>query len=183
MVTLRPTNLHWITGRADDPADTCAHSGVEFRVDHQVLVQASDGDWAVSAAALFLLRTLSRPHTKQSPVGDQLFPHCGMVICEVQGADAFVFCCDRGVDFEVLHVEGGIALTAPDGRCFSIAASEWREAVVGFSDAVQDFYVTSSPKQPTDTDDAKGFQQFLGEWRRRRSQADIVPLTPPTLRR
>lgn len=97
MITLRPTNLHWMSADPDDVADTCAHSGVEFLVDDHVLVQPSDGDWAVSAAALLLLRTLSRPHTKTNPVGDQLFPHCGRVIC-----------------------------AAPDGRTFHIEARKWR---------------------------------------------------------
>ena len=66
MITHRPTNLHWIDA-INDAADLCAHSGVDFRIGDSILVKPSDGDWTVSAAALYLLRTLSQPHTSSSP--------------------------------------------------------------------------------------------------------------------
>ena len=74
MIILRPTNLHWIDGTADDPSDLCAHSGVDFRIDDHVLIRPSNGEWAVSAIALFLLRTLSRPHTKSTQTGALFTP-------------------------------------------------------------------------------------------------------------
>jgi len=63
-IILRPTDLHWIGGAADDPTDLCAHSGVDFQIEDTVLIRPADGEYAVSAAALFLLRTLSKSHTK-----------------------------------------------------------------------------------------------------------------------
>src|SRR5262249_57067175 len=71
MVILRPVNLRWIRGAADDPNDLCAHGQVQFRIGHQVLLGADRGeDLTVSAAALYLLRTLAVPHTRAAPVGD-----------------------------------------------------------------------------------------------------------------
>jgi hypothetical protein len=61
-------NLHWINGSADDRADLCAHARVEFRTNGDVLIRPDDGIWTVSAAAVYLLRTLSRQHTKSEPV-------------------------------------------------------------------------------------------------------------------
>src|SRR5258708_2704438 len=60
LIILRPTNLHWINGSADDPADLCAHAGVDFRIGGDTPLRG--GDWNVSAAALYLLRMLSQPH-------------------------------------------------------------------------------------------------------------------------
>ena len=87
MIILRPTNLHWIDGSTDDSADLCAHSGVAFRIGQITLVKPSDGDWTVSAAALYLLRTLSQRHTRQQPIAEHLFPCFGNGIFEVEGQD------------------------------------------------------------------------------------------------
>lgn len=173
MISLRPTNLHWIKGTADDPTDLCAHSGVEFQIDGDLLVQESDGDWTVSAAAVHLLRTLSQPHLKREPLAEHLFPHCGHGMFDVVGQDdVLILGCNLGVDFEVVQVGAAYSLTAADGRRHRIAASDWRRAVCEFSDAVQAFYAASSPKQPSDDADRKGFQKFLSEWSQRRSQAE-----------
>jgi hypothetical protein len=115
VIVLRPTNLHWIDG-INDPADLCAHSPVEFRIGGATLIKPSDGDWTVSAAALYLLRTLSQPHTKQQPITDYLFPCCGNGIFEVEGRDDVrIVGCNSGIDFEVVRTDDEVALTAEDG--------------------------------------------------------------------
>ena len=173
MISLRPTNLHWINGPADDPADLCAHSPVEFRIDADALLQPSDGDWTVSAAAVYLLRILSQPHTKRTPVAQHLFPHCGHGIFAVEGQDdVLITGCNSGIDFEVVHVEKDVVVTAADGRVHRIAATDWKKAVCEFSDAVRAFYAASSPKEPTDEFDQQSFHKFLSEWSRRRAQAE-----------
>jgi len=172
MVTLRPVNLHWINGAADGPADLCAHAAVEFQIDNDVLVQPSDGNWTVSAAALYLLRTLSQPHTKDEPVAEHLFPCCGHGMFDNEEQDdVLIIGCNRGMDFEVVRDGDDVVLTG-DRRTHRIAASEWRKAVCDFSDAVQAFYAASSPKKPSDVDDANGYQKFVSEWARRRSLAE-----------
>ncbi len=58
MVILRPVNLRWIEGAADDSADLCAHGDVDFCIGEDVLLSpASSKNLTVSAAALYLLRT------------------------------------------------------------------------------------------------------------------------------
>ena len=172
MIVLRPTNLHWIDG-IDDSADLCAHSGVEFRIGASVLIELRRGDWTVSAAALYLLRTLSRPHTKQQPITEYLFPCCGNLIVEVEGEDdAMIVGCNSGIDFEVEQVGSEILLTARDGAQHRVTVSDWRGAVCEFSDAVQAFYRASSPKQPEDDWEQRGFGKFMSEWTRRRLHAD-----------
>ena len=77
MIILTPTRLHWIKDDGDDQSDLCAHSPVLFQIEDKILVAPSDGNVTVSAAAIYLLRTLERDHTKGKPVGEQLLPCCG----------------------------------------------------------------------------------------------------------
>ena len=84
MITLMPTRMHWIRDDGtDDPSDLCAHSPVRFEVGDKILVAPDHGDFTVSAAAIYLLRTLERNHTSDAPVGDQLFPCSGFVVAQM----------------------------------------------------------------------------------------------------
>ena len=167
---LRPRNLHWIQGADDDPYDTCAHGNVDFRIGDDVLLETNGNGLSVSGAALYLLRTLSMPHAKAGPFGDQLFPCCGIIMPAKAHEENAVLCgCNIGEDFEILHtVEGdGVIVRAIDGREWRVRWPEWREAVFAFADRVSEFYAASSPKQ-LDEADAAGFKNFQDEWSRRR---------------
>jgi hypothetical protein len=168
---LRPTNLHWIES-IDDASDLCAHSPVEFRICDATLINPADGDWTVSAASVYLLRTLSRPHTKQQPVAEHLFPCCGNGMFDVDGEDdVLIVGCNSGIDFEVVHAGGEVLLTTADDARYSVQSSDWRGAVCQFADAVQAFYAASRPKNPEDDTDRAGFVKLIGEWARRRALA------------
>ena len=173
MVILQAVNLCWIQGAADDPKDLCAHGDVEFRIGDDLLVEADGKSLTVSAAALYLLRTLSVPHTKAAPLGDHLFPCCGFAVWDIPDQeDAFICGCPSGEDFEVLHEvhAAGVVVRAADGRHWRIGWPEWRAAVFGFADRVSEFYSACSPKTPTE-EDAAGFRKFRAEWERRRGVA------------
>jgi hypothetical protein len=172
VVTLRPLNLRWIQG-ADDPKDLCAHGDVEFRIGEDVVLGLDTGkDLTVSAAALYLLRTLSAPHTQEVPVGDHLFPCCGFTMYEEPDNPDVVVCgCPNGEDFEVLHqLDGsGVVVRAGSGREWAVGWAVWRAAVFDFADRVSAFYAASSPKEPAPEDGA-GFRRFAAEWERRRGE-------------
>jgi hypothetical protein len=173
VVILQPVRLRWIQGAADDPKDLCAHGDMDFRIGDDVLLDDSKGkDLTVSAAALYLLRSLSVPHTDESSDGENLFPCCGFNMWDVaRQEDVVISGCPNGVDFEVLHEPSNqnVIIRASDGREWRVACSEWRVAVLAFADRVSEFYAACSPKQPTD-DDAPGFTKFMAEWERRRGQ-------------
>jgi hypothetical protein len=172
MITLKPTTLHWIDS-VNAAADLCAHSAVDFRIGNSILVKPSDGDWTVSAAALYLLRTLSRQHTKQHPITEHLFPCCGNGIFEIEGQDDVqIVGCNSGIDFEVVRTGDEVMLTADDGKEYRIAISDWKKAVGEFSDSVRAFYESSPPKVPEDEWEKRSYFKFLSEWSRRRSFAD-----------
>jgi hypothetical protein len=171
VVILQPIRLRWIQGEDDDPKDLCAHGDIDFRIGQDVLVDDSNGkDLTVSAAALYLLRSLSTPHTEETCSGENLFPCCGHSMWDIPGKeDVTITGCPLGVDFEIRHEPNGetFVIRADDGREWSVPRSEWREAVFYFADRVSDFYASCLPKQPT-KDDAPGFDKFLQEWERRR---------------
>jgi hypothetical protein len=170
VVILQPVKLRWIQGAADDQKDLCAHGDVEFRIGGDVLLDTNAKDLTVSAAAMYLRRTLSAPHTKAAPVGDHLFPCCGFAMWDIPDQEDVALCgCPNGEDFEVLHqVSGaGVVVRSADGREWQVGWPEWRAAVFGFADPVSEFYAACSPKQPSE-DDAAGFMKFKAEWERRR---------------
>jgi len=160
-------------GSEDDPSDLCAHGDFEFRIGTDVLSDgAQDRSLTLSAAALFLLRTLCMPHTSASRVGDHLFPCCGFCMYDVpDDSDVVIIGCPNGEDFEVDHQKGGttVLVRAVDGREWSVDSDSWRAAVFAFADAVSGFFASSSPRRPT-PDDAAGFRAFKAEWERRRER-------------
>ena len=170
MITLQPTNLHWL-GVAK--ADLCAHGGVDFRIGEDILAEPSDSNWSTSAAALFLLRTLSQPHyfAKESKFGQPLIPCCGHAMYEKKGSDDVTMLgCPNGIDLEVARVGDEVTIVATDGRRFQVHAADWKVAVCQFADAVEAFYVASAPKMLGDQDDVdrRGYERFRAEWSRRR---------------
>jgi hypothetical protein len=170
-ILLRPTGFHWLYA---GPADLCAHSPVQLVVNSAPLVTPEAGDWTVSAAALFLLRTLTQAHNASSRVGDQLFPCCGFTMYDVDTPDVVVQSCLSGVDFAVERHGETVQLTQLDGTVHRVPFVDWRIAVCAFSDAVREFYDSEPPREPADDVDARGFRVFLGEWARRRSDAEAL---------
>jgi hypothetical protein len=170
VIVLQPTNLTWIGGGLDEPTDLCAHSSVEFRIGSTDLVVPADGNFAVSAASLYLLRSLTRPHTPDLHNWSQLFPCCGHHMLAYGTSDEVIILgCARGADFEVVRVGEEVVVSRALGDSFRIPFIDWRDGVCGFSDQVRAFYDRSSPKTPSDEDDAKGFASFWNEWTRLRA--------------
>lgn len=144
-----------------------------MQVNEVFLVTPEKGDVTVSAAALFLLRTLERDHTKSDPVGEQLFPCCGHSMIDLEGEDVTIIGCPNGIDLVVKHLDAiQIQLETMEGHIFLVNKAEWVRAVIRFSDSVEAFYHQSAPKTPFEPFENKGFQKMLSEWKRRRRAAE-----------
>ena len=129
------------------------------------------GDWCVSAAGLFLLRTLDASHTPEAPVADHLIPCCGHWMYALNdGADVDIGGCNTWIDWEVIHEGANVRLRTSEGEEEIVPLAEWRRTVLEFADAVAAFYAASAPKQPSDETDAQGFAAFQAEWARRRGR-------------
>ncbi len=161
-------------GSGDDPYDLCAHGDVEFRIGDDVVLEPETAkNLTLSAAALYLLRTLSLPHTKATPVAEHLFPCCGFTMYDLPNEEDVVICgCPNGKDFEVFHESSGagVIIRAENGQEWRLGWPAWRTAVYGFADEVSEFYSTALSKHPGDEEDAKGFRKFAAEWARRRGK-------------
>ena len=108
------------TGADNDGTDQCAHGGVVFTIDAIPFVGGSDAEGVtVSAAALFLLRTLTHDHTAARPVAEssQLFPCCGHTAYPNDGRfPVLVLGCNVGIDVDVMHFTGTVTCAARTGR-------------------------------------------------------------------
>jgi hypothetical protein len=163
-------------GTDTTPWDQCAHAGVVFTIDSRPFVGGSDAEEiTVSAAALFLLRTLTHDHTAANSVAEssQLFPHCGFTAHPVEGRfPVVVYGCNVGIDLDIRHSADTVSVRAEDGTEATVTAVEWRDAVVGFVDAVRAFYDASPPRQPFgDEFEDEGWRVFWNEWTERRTAA------------
>ena len=167
MITLSADNLTWLNTDDDCPEDLCAHGTVQFSINGLEIVTPSD-EWTVSASAIYLLRTLERNHTKDTPVGEHLFPCCGFSLHEVDGSDdVLIIGCPNGIDATIEHLDDKIRITAASGDSRTVAKSVWVEAVFQFSDSVRGFYDKSAEKIPGDDVARDGFNRMLLEWERR----------------
>ncbi|GAB5403019.1 MAG: hypothetical protein Aurels2KO_12500 [Aureliella sp.] len=171
-VTLEPTRLHWIRDDGmDDAHDLCAHSPVHFSIQGNCLMSPDGDDVTVSAAVIYLLRTLELDHTSNDPVGDHLFPCCGHAMYDTGDEDVVICGCSNGTDFSVKHVGAGeILVRSVNDQSYLTTLDEWRAAVNRFSDCVLNFYDRSIPKTPADDTDAAGFAKLMSEWKRRRGR-------------
>lgn len=172
MIILRPRELTWINDQVDDPFDLCAHGKVQFEIDGANLVRVEDGEWTVSAAALFLLRTLKKGHTLEEPLFENVIPHCGNgFYVEEGGGDVKIIECPIGINFQVIHVRDTVQIIMDDMEPFIVALDEWRNAVLTFSQVVREFYAASTPKTPVYDSDKAGFDKFMTEWENRHKEA------------
>ena len=171
MIVLRPHNLRWIEGITDTTSDLCAHGEVEFRIGGDTLVWPAVRGITVRAAGVYLLRTLSMPHTVATPVGDHLFPCRGFTLLDQPGSDdVLILGCPLGRDVEVERRDAGHIVVRDADRSWDVDFAHWQSAVFGFADSVASLYRTSTTKQPLD-DDVPGYAAFLGEWERRRGHS------------
>jgi hypothetical protein len=172
LIILRPRELTWINDQVDDPFDLCAHGKVQFEIDGVNLVRVEDGEWTVSAAALFLLRTLKKDHTVEAPLFENVIPHCGSGFYAGEGEeDVKIIECPSGINFQVIHVRDTVQIIMNEKKPFMVASDEWRNAVLTFSQVVREFYAASTPKTPVDDSDEAGFEKFMVEWRNRHEEA------------
>lgn len=171
MFSIVPHNLHWLASLAAED-DLCAHGGVLVTHDGHVLVDDRSENWALGAAALFLLRTLVYDHTPQVRVTEHLFPCCGHAMYVQEGSDQVLIPgCPNGRDWEVRHRGDEVDLTFEKESQVHVSKVEWRTAVLHFSDAVEEFYAGSEPKRPSGPDEVAGYNAFRAEWLHRARHA------------
>jgi hypothetical protein len=174
LIRLDFEDLQWVRGTEDEPDDQCAHGRVRLEINGTDFARPDDGIWTVSAAGLYLLRSLSDDHTAANPIAESnlLFPHCGFTVWVIgRRYPVLIMGCNNGVDLELTHSQGIVTVRSAAGA-ESVSLESWRRAVVSVATRVKEFYATCSAKVPsTDDSDLQGWAAFWREWDERLSSA------------
>ena len=160
--------LCWIKDDGtDDPDDFCLHGQVIVKIGEETLEYHS----TVSAAGLYLLRTLSDNHIIHH---DQaMIPCCGHWMRANDDLTAVdIGGCPNGVDWSVIHDNDKVRLITDTGKETFIAIDDYREKILIFVNKVEAFYKNSAKKNLSETDDfsRNGYIAFWNEWNRLRMQ-------------
>ena len=170
MVQIKPTNLHWLEGGKPE-SDLCAHGIVLLTVCGTEI--DTDGECCVSAAALYLLRTLNSDHNETNRVAEHLLPCCGHDMHAVDGEDdVTIIGCPNGFDWYVEHNDDAtVTLSFATNGKYTIQNTDWVSSACEFSDSISRFYDDSTIKKPYDAYAENGYNAFRSEWLRRREIA------------
>ena len=162
MFKIDALDLHWIDNSLDCPGDLCLHA----RIVAQIGTEVFEDDLTASAAALYLLRTLTEERIIHT--ANPILPCCGHFMLANDTLDAVeIIGCPNGIDWSVEHDSGIIKITTEAGVLTFIDAVEYKTEVYRFADKIEDFYKNCSPKTP-DEHSEKGYLAFWHEWHRRR---------------
>jgi len=171
MFSLEITRMHWHYDE-DDTRDLCLSGDVVVRIGDTVL---EDDNCCISAAALFLLRTLTEDHI-YAPVETRympILPCCGHAMWPQENSnDVFICGCPNGTDFDVHHLNDAVQISPPHGKPVTVPLEDYRNTVHDFADQVMAYYHACQPKtMPEDDHDRKGYIAFWREFSRRRGIA------------
>lgn len=158
-------NLCWIKNDgADDPDDFCLHGHVFAKIGEEIL----EYDTTVSAAGLYLLRTLTENHIIHEH--EHILPCCGhRMMANEDLSSVNIGVCPNGVDWSVIHENGKIKLVTEAGRETLIGIDDYKQEVDAFADKIEDYYEKCSPKNmPSEEYERNGYTAFWNEWRRHR---------------
>ena len=168
MVELKLLNLHWLE-RGDEQKDLCAHSAVYLKIGDTILSDKHLGDWTVSAAAYYLLKTVKENYSASGST--YLIPHCGFTMWEVgEERELYTGGCDYGINWSITHSQNKVIHEISTGKSVETSFGEWRDTICKFSDEITNFYENSLPKIVEDKEDKKGFELFVKEWKRLRAE-------------
>ena len=160
---------HWLVPDQSE-GDLCSHGTIRLVVGGQIVVDGEE-DYGLSPTALALLRTLDANHTPETPVAQQLVFHgCGLML--MSG-------CPIGLDWSVLHTHGVVVLSdirrhdstssVPTVRLslsVSVPLPHYRQQVLAFATAVQQFVSVSPEKRLSDPFDQEQYGAFWTEYSR-----------------
>ena len=152
----------WICGPEDDPEDLCLHGHVTV----QICNARMEYDGTVSATALYLLKTLTEDKV-MSEHDIQMVPCCGhFLIANKDLSQVTISGCDNGLDWSVVHENGGVRLILPSGESEWVSLRDYQAEVLRFADKVESYYQSCKLKKiPDDEFSKNGYIAFWNEWK------------------
>lgn len=158
------TDLAWLEGM-DEKVDRCLHGKAFVKIGDEIL---EDVYVAVSAAALYLLRTLTDNHITNGmniSVGSQMIPCCVFsMYADKSLENVDIIGCNAGTDWSVIHIDNKIKLTTENGTKVTIVLEEYRKIAYAFADKIEDYYNKGLPKTFNHEVDFEGYTAFWNEW-------------------
>ncbi|MBM7868634.1 hypothetical protein JOC70_000103 [Clostridium pascui] len=166
--TIDIVDLYWINGEKDNPEDLCLHGKVNVKIGNEVV--ADNYPCTVSSTALYLLKSIKENHV-MGKSSNQMLPCCGHFIIASDHDDTVEICgCPSGVDWSVLHIDGGVKLVTENANEVTINLNDYIKTVSNFVNKVEEFYKKSEAKNiPADDFDRDGYIKFWKEWNNRRN--------------
>lgn len=166
MFSMEIRELYWINKSLDNPEDLCLHGDVIAVIGDERIEESC----TVSAAALYLLKTITENHIINED--NQMLPHCGHFLIPNETNDTVVISgCPYGTDWSVLHNDGKIELTTENGNTVALESRQYESTVRKFADEILSFYQQAAPRKIPGGDagdfDRKGYIAFWNEWFRR----------------
>ena len=103
----------------------------------------------------------------------QMVPCCGhFYIPNKDLSQVTISGCDNGLDWSVVHENGGVKLILPSGESEWVSQQDYRAEVLRFADKVESYYNSCQPKNiPDDEFTRNGYIAFWNEWRWRYEKA------------
>lgn len=159
---------HWIKDDGKyDPHDQCSHGRVFVQIGSEILHTEDDTSLTVSAASLFLLRSLQK-NCGFEEFHNLMMPCCGHSIF-LNGEDpksVHVLGCPGGVDWKTTHHGEMVELETHSGSKALIPFERFKNIVLQFVRDVEEFYGSPENKVPDeDVYYRRAFESFWIEWR------------------
>jgi len=92
MFSITVDNFHWILGDLDDPNDLCLHGRIAVKIGDETF---EDDKLCVSAAGLYLLRTLTENRTMKDDT-QPIFPCYGTMFAKEDMQSVMISGCPNG---------------------------------------------------------------------------------------
>ena len=141
--------------------DCCIHGNLIFKIGDNLL--SDNAEWCVSASAYRFLHTLFENHFMGSE--EFLIPCCGhTMIPSDDKSSVNIIGCNNGIDFNIIHEEGNIAIVTEDNAEYRIPFEEYKNEVISFAKQVMDFYKTNPPREFANGFEKDGYSAFVTEW-------------------
>lgn len=148
---------YWIDKTSNDPEDLCAHGRVEVVFNNETIVE----EVTISAAGLYLLRSLSDGHIDQF---ENLFPCCGFSMYPNEDKTKVIISgCSNGLNYDIRHLDNMIIITNKSKESVSITYADYKNNILSFVNEVENFYLQSNSKIVS-SEDIDGYDSFWNEW-------------------
>ena len=158
---IRPLKFNWIK-HDEGETDLCAHGLLYLRIGEEILSEEKNGEWTLSAAALYLLRSLGAGTTDEER-DNFIVPCCGIFRIG-KGGSVYLEGCNQGIDWEIMHEGDNVRHRTKNGTEALLSMADYKKIVFAFADEVEEFYKQSKPKDLSRTNDYLAWELMWHEW-------------------